>query len=672
MKNLQTNLETTTSMNALDAQIRTVVESTDITSLVNKYEQYLISLSEVESNHKDFHIQLLTSLAPEKAINTILRTLIKESVTSHSYIDRNVTAAKIGKKLLPKSAKQGSQINRASVSLSLGLNLVNIAASMNLVHYRVLIGKDKHTISTLEVNPNLVQQHIKDAYQLVRANNIMLCPPKPHTPSQPGGFLTKSATMLNSNGFNSVKTQSLSACEAINALQDVAYDIRSNLTNELLVQYSTEDKWFNEKGQFMQAEWDKLTADIKLAQQGSFYFPIQCDDRGRMYELSAYLKYQGDKFQKSMLEFSRKEHCTDEGLTFLAIAITNELHSDKIEFNDAVDWFDTKSTAELQELAKGNPIATTLVSDYIDAQAGKPIGTITHWDATNSGLQFYSLLGADKQTASLCNIIDTGVIADAYAALATALNIVTESTNFNRSNVKKAFMTFLYGSMAKNILFKLEDKKNGVTAGIAEFFPANWAEDQMWDAFTEAMTTIAPAAIQLMNLMYTYNTEGTTKFEFTMPDGFQVETTSVVSYSGTESEDKKKQIKGWFLDLHGKTHEGSASVKLEEYNKFSRSLAPNIIHAIDSYFGREVIRRLAAMSIEVSFIHDSFGVHPNYASTLQQVVREVAADILDMDLLADILMQLNPAQTQWNQKKGKLTKGTLTREDVLNSSYIVR
>lgn len=659
-------------MAALDAMIRATVDATDISTLVNKYEQYMITLSEVESSHKDFHMSLFTSIAPEKAIKTVLRILIKEGVTAKSYVDRNVVAAKIGKKLLSKGIKGGSAINKAIVSLSLGLNMVNVAASMNLVHYRVLIGKDKHTISTLTINPNLIKQTLKDAADLVRANNIMICKPKAHTSRQPGGLYTTSKTMLNSSGFNSTSLQSTSACEAINALQDVGYDIRTNLTTEILEQYMTEDKWFNEDGQFMQGEWNKLVNDIRLAKQGTFYFAVSADDRGRLYELSAYLKYQGDKFQKAMLEFSKKEYCTDEGLTYLAIAVCNELYSDKIEFNDAVEWIDSKDVNELKELAKGNPIAMTLVSDYIDASQGKAVGTITHWDATNSGLQFYSLLGGDKQTASLCNVFDTGIIADAYKSLATALNKATETEEFNRSNVKNAFMVFLYGSMAKNILFKIEDKKNGVTAGISEFFPSDWSEDAMWDTFTTAMEAIAPAAIKLMNLMYTYNTEGATKFMWTMPDGFQVETTSVVSYSGIEDEDKNKQVKGWFLDLHGKTHEGSASVKIEEYAKFSRSLAPNIIHSIDSYFGREVIRRCANEGIEVSFIHDSFGVHPNNASRLHEIAREVAIMILESNLLEDILMQLNPVQTQWNVKKGKLAKGSLTAADINNSSYILR
>lgn len=671
MKNLlQKQLENNTSVATLDALIAETVAATDLTSLVTKYEEYLVQLDTVDSKHKDTHLQLLTAVSPEKAIRTLLRTMIKEAVTTSSYVDRNVVAAKVGKKLLPKSYKKGTAINKAVAYLTLGLNIVNIGVTMKLASYKMLIGKDKHTISTLEVNPNLLPQNIVDAAHRIRANNIMVCKPLPHTSEHTGGLLTQSKTMLNSSGFNSVSKQSDLSGQAMNKLQDVAYDIRHNLTNAILEQYKLEDKWFDEKGQFMQSEWSKLIADIKLAKANpGFYFAVAADDRGRLYELSAYIKYQGDKFQKSMLEFHNKEVCTDEGLTYLAIQLANEVYSDKCSFEEAVDWVESKSFAELEELAKYSPLAEMLVKDYMDAEDGKAIGTITHWDATNSGLQFYSIVGADKATASLCNVFDTGVIADAYKALAEALNKATKSDRFNRSNVKNAFMVFLYGSMKKNILYKINDPKNGVTAGIAEFFPTDWSEDLMWESFETAMLEIAPAAIKLMNLIYSYNTEGTSKFEWTMPDGFKVECTSVTTYSGIEPDDKNKQIKGWFLDLHGKTHEGSASIKLEEYSKFSRSLAPNIIHSIDSYFGREVIRRA---DFEISFIHDSFGCHPNNAGKLHQIAREVAADMLDMDLLTNILMQLNPVQTQWNIKKGNLSKGSLTRTDILNSDYILR
>lgn len=186
---------------------------------------------------------------------------------------------------------------------------------MNLCTYKVMIGREHHTISTLVINPNLVQQHIVDAYKSVRANTIMVCEPKPHTPTSNGvDTYTTSKTLLNSSGFNSTKFQSALACEAINSIQSVAYNIRTNLTTAILEQYKSEDKWFNEKGQFMTAEWSKLVADIKLASNQPFYFAVACDDRSRMYELSAYIKYQGDKFRNLCLSLLISKYVQMKGL----------------------------------------------------------------------------------------------------------------------------------------------------------------------------------------------------------------------------------------------------------------------------------------------------------------------------------------------------------------------
>lgn len=665
-------LERRMSADTLNEAIRLHVEETDMTFFENQYVNYLKHLDELHDNgHKQFHIDLMTSASPEKTIKTGLRVIIKEALTSSSYIDRNVVAAKIGKKLV-KAYKGNNTYKKAVVSLSYGLNVVNALASMNVVSYKMITGADNHNISVLVPNVNLISAQLTDLEEGIRASSFMVTEPRDHTPKKGGGYLLSESTMLNSSGFNTVKAQPTQVCEAMNKLQRVPYSIRESYTTDMINQYMTEDKWYNDKGQFMTGEWNKFIDDLKLAKEvPSIYFPIEADDRVRLYETSAYVKYQGDKYQKSMIEFSNKEVCTDEGLKMLKINVCNEIYNDKISFEDALAFMNSKSIDELRELAKAtsNPYAITMTEDLIKAMSTGdiPIGTITHWDATNSGLQFYALLGKDKLTASLCNVFDTGTIADAYQALADALNEATNTNAFNRSNVKNAFMVFLYGAMKAQILFKINDPKNGVREGIREFFPTDWSDDKCWDAFEGAMEEIAPAAINLMNLIYTYNTKDKTKFQWTMPDGAKVETTSTITYNGKRK--GKDPIKGWFIDHHGKTHEGSIATTLEEHDPFSRALAPNVIHSIDAYFLREVVRRC---DFELNVIHDSFGCHPNNAMKLLQIAREVAAEIVDSDLILDILSQINPAQTAWNERKGKIAFGDLTKQDVLNSNYILR
>lgn len=656
----------------LDQEIKNTVDELDITVMLEKLDEYRTTISNLDTKFAEHHSTLINSIvkSDDTAIRTMLRIIIKEGLTSHSYIDRNVVANKIGRKLLPKSIRKQNavgSIKADSVALSLGLNLVNYLTTTRAVTYHIRQGADNHSISYLTVNPILLPDSLQQRADAVRATSFMFVKPKPHTGEEAGGYLTSPQTMLNSSGFSSITLQSDRANEAMNNLQNVAYQIRQDWRKEHLAEYQLDDRWYrSEEGsdvkQIMTGELQKFFQDIQDAQDHDLYFPMAYDDRGRMYDRSTYIKYQGDKYQKSMLQFANKQTLTDEGADYLRVAIANELYSDKCSFDEALEWFDDQKLSDIVKQSMTNPIATSLVQDYIKGMKGEAIGTITHWDATNSALQFYSLLGKDKIGAMLCNIVKTEVIADAYGALASALNTAAGTDIFNRSTVKHAFMIFLYGGMEKQLLDNLDiikdDKRFAGTHTLRQVFPTSTQKDA-YKLFTAAMEAIAPSAMKLMNVIYTYNVPGTTKFKWTMPDTFKVEKTITAT----------EKVKGYFMDKHGKTHEGSIEVKIEKDNAFSRALAPDIIHSIDAYFGREVIRRC---NFDISFIHDSFGCHPNNAAKLMDTVKRVAAEILEGHLLVDILSQINPLLTKKHIQTGAISYGELTVDDVLTSDYIVR
>lgn len=661
----QIKLENLASVDYLDQEIAQYVSEQDVQPLVDKYQEYIVHMSNIDNKHTTFHTELLNSIpyTSEKIMQHLLRVLVKALCTQgHGYIERNVIAFRLGKKLLPKSLSTG--VKGHTAALSLGLNLINFAATVHLISYKMISTIDKHSVSTLQINKHLVADYLKDIAAGIRASRFMVVEPKPHTPTQTGGLLKHPRTMLNSSGFNSISTQSSAACYAINKLQAVPYSIRRDWND--FEEYMLEDKWFND-GVEMITEKRKFASDFLLAvDTDEIYFPLAFDDRGRIYETSGYIKYQGDKYQKSMLQFADVETLTQEGMNYLKIAIVNELHSDKISFEESLQWFNDNISitidAEGQYQYIGEPLSISakyLMSDLISGMNGNEVGTITHWDCTNSGLQIYSVLGRDKATASLCNVVDTGTIADAYQSLADILNSKTDTQNFTRTNVKKAFMTFLYGAMSTNILHKLEDHKANITSGISSLFPSNWSTDTMWDTFREAMYIIAPSAIQLMELIYKFNLEGVDTFSWTMPDGFKVECSST----------EVTLVRGWFLDHSGKTHEGSIDTTHKTYQRFSRALAPNVVHSIDGYIVRQITLRA---DFAVSAIHDSFGCHPNNVAALHQIVREVYADVLEMNLLGHILAELNPSMYHHSIRKGTFFQGTLTAEDIRTSKYIVR
>lgn len=649
----QRELELSESMSGFQSVIRECVDA--ITSkdvLIEDWYAYVAQLSLVDSKFAEHHAEILGTLKKSVAsiVDTSLSVLIQEASMSYSYVDLDVVALKLGKKLANKSYRKDN-----TIVLSLGLNVVNYLVSAGMVKIGTQITADKHRVYTLHVNKALVSPEIKAAAMKVRAGSPMICRPLEHTATEMGGYLLNQKTLLGT--YSPHQLQSPLVCEALNYMQDVAYELREEMYG--LEDYAHTDRFIGSDGLSLRyGEIAKLENDLVSYSGKTLYFPVSCDDRLRIYDRSSYISYQGDKYQKAMLQFRDKEVCTESGLDMLRIAIVNEIYSDKLEYSDALVWWD-KNADSVVDMVIGNPIAQALYADYLVAVDGGEIGSITHWDATNSGLQIYSLIGRDMKAASLCNVLDDGGIADAYRALADALNQATETEAFSRGRVKKAFMTFLYGAQEDMILHRLEDKKNGIYKGIKEFFPDGWSDELMWKTFTDSMIEIAPAAIKLMNLMYKYNRADTSRYTWTLPDGGKVEVTNT----------KNVKVRGWRLNLDGATHEGSISTLVEGGDKYSRSLAPNIIHSIDAYIVREVVRRV---TFDISVIHDSFGVHPNNALALAQIIREVYAYVLEKDMLTDILSQIDEGMTARALAKGLLFKGELSSEDILASRYIVR
>ena len=68
-----------------------------------------------------------------------------------------------------------------------------------------------------------------------------------------------------------------------------------------------------------------------------------------------------------------------------------------------------------------------------------------------------------------------------------------------------------------------------------------------------------------------------------------------------------------------------------------RSLCPNVIHSVDGYVAREMIRRC---DFQLSHIHDCFVFNPNYLQQVCQTYREITAEIAKSDLLMDIIRQI--------------------------------
>jgi DNA-directed RNA polymerase len=94
-----------------------------------------------------------------------------------------------------------------------------------------------------------------------------------------------------------------------------------------------------------------------------------------------------------------------------------------------------------------------------------------------------------------------------------------------------------------------------------------------------------------------------------------------------------------------------------------RSLAPDIVHSVDSYIVREMVRRANVIGFELAHIHDAFTFHPNYFNSVVQLYREILAEIADSNLLSDILSEISGKKITINKFSNDLSK------DILKSSY---
>jgi len=110
-------------------------------------------------------------------------------------------------------------------------------------------------------------------------------------------------------------------------------------------------------------------------------------------------------------------------------------------------------------------------------------------------------------------------------------------------------------------------------------------------------------------------------YSWVMPDGFHV----VQGYRGADVINA-----GTFSAVV----EGTSRV---DSRKMSAALAPNIIHSIDAYHARLIVR---LCDFPVIPIHDSFGCHSSNVAKLREVIRESFKLVLKHDTLNHIMDDL--------------------------------
>ena len=380
-------------------------------------------------------------------------------------------------------------------------------------------------------------------------------------------------------------------------------------------------------------DWDNYLEQCEIVKaelaNKPFYFKWAYDKRGRVYSKGYHINIQANEYHKACLSFSKEVELTDRGWYWLKVDIANAFGLDKLTWDERVAYVDEHITDMLADIdawsAKADDplLAKSALLAYRESLATGKSNHIVRLDATTSGPQLMSVMTRDIEGMKRFNVIGSSVRRDFYTEVATAIYDQTRDSKLwgtnpdfksIRKDIKQSIMTYYYNSEANPKAYFGEDSKE-------------------LKVFYDVMETSATGAVALKKYINSLWSDTKLYNAWYLPDGHY-------AYCPVMVQDKKrveiKEMKG-----------GTATMTVVcDVNKPShephRSLMPSTIHSIDALMMRWVVEMLNDQGIQVSPIHDSFGVHAEHCDALREAYRKCLARLYKEDILNNILRQIQP------------------------------
>lgn len=322
------------------------------------------------------------------------------------------------------------------------------------------------------------------------------------------------------------------------------------------------------------------------------------------------------------------------GTQYIKIDIANQFGLDRLKWQERIWWVDDNRADLLNQQAQAKyPTAYNKALRALQqAEAEVPINHIMGLDATASGLQIMGAMSCCRSSAAATNLIDTGKREDVYTSVGEQMSKLL-NIPIDRKEIKKPIMTYFYGSTA------VPKKVFGEGAQLA--------------AFHEALGTMLPGPTKLMSLLQEQWNPNAIRHMWAMPDGH-------VAYVPVSA----KEDKGLEIDEADHLRFTYRAEVVKPLLK-SRSLAANIIHSIDGWICREMVKGAKEQGFYLATIHDCFYAHPNHMNKVRQLYRECMAEVAKMNLVTSILSQIANRTVDYLP----LSKREDLAKDILQSEY---
>lgn len=433
------------------------------------------------------------------------------------------------------------------------------------------------------VQPNFVLDK-KTQQKLAKLQYLppMQIVPLDWTDNRNGGWLWETKDLVLGSRFT--KHNRPLAYDVINKLQRIPWTIDT----ETYLQEKDTNRNLNKK-KFLRVVHEYLDKP--------FHFVWRYDSRGRSYSSGYDLNLQSNEYGKALLSLHNKRLVTR--VNNLLVAIANHAGMDKLTWNERIDWAHGMCPEDIEW--EEPMLGRKAIRAYEDTIAGKPTGYVMSLDATASGIQMMAALSGCHKTAKMVNMVDPTARYDLYSEVTEMMNSRLAKP-LHRKVLKSCTMTHYYNSKAtpKALLSKKE---------LAEFY-----------SITEGLLPGAEDVMETINACWDASA---THHSWVMPDGHTVYVPVVEGVNATYTDTELGEIP---LRYYTKTTS-------DNY----RSLCPNVIHSVDGWVAREMVRRC---DFELSHIHDCFVFSPDYLQDVAETYREIMAELTRSDMLQDILRQI--------------------------------
>ena len=440
----------------------------------------------------------------------------------------------------------------------------------------------------------------------------------------------------------------------------------------------------------------------------AFYFPHQCDFRGRVYPIPSGLSPQGMDLQKGLLMFSEgKPLGSDEGVQWFSIHGANTFGVDKVSFEERLQWVMAHQALILA--CALSPLDETWWQEadspfcflawcfeYADAiyynEAGEsPHDFVSHIpvavDGSCNGLQHYSAMLRDPRGAAATNLIPADKPQDIYGEVAKAVisslqGIIAnpEATaedrfwaqvwldyGVDRTLCKRPVMVLPYGGTLNATQRYVAEVAADSPPGRFKADPAqfregcNWMAKQVWNAMTEVVVGAVSAMGWLRGLSRAVS-DDKRAIEWTTPTGFKVRQDYYPS--------KLVRVE---TVLFGKRFQPALRETVDDGSvdrmRQANGLPPNFVHSLDASALILTVNASVGQGItSFAMIHDSYGTHAADMPTLSRVLREEFVAMYRQDILTQLRDEVLPGGTPERSFEPPHIGG-FDLEEVLGSLY---